>query len=147
MPCQLPYSTELGGGGIWDIKFIKFIYNALYLLNKVQRCWPRRMNVWWHICGIGAPRRWCTTEERRHCTIFTHPRTWHRFSSLTELPNCHSTVTIIQGFTNCKSEHTQSETKGRMSNILNMCPVIFSFQDTSLSSGTSYQMINPCVAQ
>jgi hypothetical protein len=68
----------------------------------------------------------------RRCTILAHPQTRHRFSSLILLPNCQYTVTIMQGFTNCESEHTiQSETKGRTSNIMhNTCSVRFSFQDT-----------------
>jgi hypothetical protein len=48
----------------------------------------------------------------RCCTTLAHPQTWHRFSSLIWLPNCQYTVTIIQGFTYCKPEHTiQGETK------------------------------------
>jgi hypothetical protein len=78
--------------------------------------------MWYDTCGTGNPQRWCTTEE----ADVAHPQTRHRFSSLIQLPNCQCTVTIMQGFTNCRFEHTiQSETKGRTSNILS---VIFSFQ-------------------
>jgi hypothetical protein len=53
-PCPAYSLSILNWGRIWDIKFIKYImhctnYISLYVLNKVQKCWPRRMNVRWHI--------------------------------------------------------------------------------------------------